>query len=67
MIMEVDGMKIGILREIKNNENCVGLLLSGVYVLVESGYIVLVEINVGLGLFFEDVDYKEVGVEIVVE
>lgn len=65
--MEVDGMKIGILREIKNNENCVGLLLSGVYVLVESGYIVLVEINVGLGLFFEDVDYKEVGVEIVVE
>lgn len=67
MIMEVDGMKIGILREIKNNENCVGLLLSGVYVLVESGYIVLVEINVGLGSFFEDVDYKEVGVEIVVE
>lgn len=40
MIMEVDGMKIGIPREIKNNENRVGLSPSGVHALVESGHTV---------------------------
>ncbi len=39
MIMEVDGMKIGIPREIKNNENRVGLSPSGAHALVESGQI----------------------------
>ncbi len=41
MIMEVDGMQeIGIPREIKNNENRVGLSPSGVHALVESGHTV---------------------------
>ncbi|WP_269460006.1 hypothetical protein [Staphylococcus aureus] len=47
MIMEVDGMKIGIPREIKNNENRVGLSPSGVHALVESGHTVLVENKCG--------------------
>ena len=49
-------MKIGIPREIKNNENRVGLSPSGVHALVESGHTVLVETNAGSGSFFEDVD-----------
>lgn len=60
-------MKIGIPREIKNNENRVGLSPSGVHALVESGHTVLVETNAGAGSFFEDVDYKEAGAEIVAE
>ncbi|WP_318529088.1 hypothetical protein [Staphylococcus aureus] len=52
-------MKIGIPREIKNNENRVGLSPSGVHALVESGHTVLVETNAGSGSFFEDVDTKK--------
>lgn len=37
------------------------------HALVESGHIVLVETNAGSGSFFEDVDYKEAGAEIVAE
>ena len=36
-------MKIGIPREIKNNENRVGLSPSGVHALVESGHTVLLK------------------------
>lgn len=65
--MEVDGMKIGIPKEIKNNENRVGLSPSGVHALVEQGHTVLVEKDAGLGSFFEDKDYKDAGAEIVSE
>lgn len=37
------------------------------HALVESGHTVLVETNAGSGSFFEDVDYKEAGAEIVAE
>lgn len=37
------------------------------HALVESGHTVLVETNAGAGSFFEDVDYKEAGAEIVAE
>lgn len=60
-------MKIGIPKEIKNNENRVSLSPSGVHALVEQGHSVLVETNAGLGSYFEDVDYKEAGAEIVSE
>lgn len=60
-------MKIGIPKEIKNNENRVSLSPSGVHALVEQGHTVLVETNAGLGSYFEDVDYKEAGAEIVSE
>ena len=40
-------MKIGIPKEIKNNENRVGLSPSGIHALVEQGHTVLVETNAG--------------------
>lgn len=42
-------MKIGIPKEIKNNENRVSLSPSGVHALVEQGHTVLVETNAGMG------------------
>ena len=60
-------MKIGIPKEIKNNENRVGLSPSGVHALVEQGHTVLVEKDAGLGSFFEDKDYKDAGADIVSE
>lgn len=50
-------MLIGILKEIKNNENCVVFIFVGVFSLVGCGYCVFIEINVGFGLGFIDVDY----------
>ena len=44
-------MKIGIPKEIKNNENRVGLSPSGVHALVEEGHTVLVETNAGAGSY----------------
>ncbi|KDP13041.1 alanine dehydrogenase [Staphylococcus chromogenes] len=58
-------MKIGIPKEIKNNENRVGLSPSGVHALVEAGHTVLVEQSAGIGSFFEDQDYVEAGAKIV--
>lgn len=58
-------MKIGIPKEIKNNENRVGLSPSGVYALVEAGHSVLVEKSAGMGSFFEDADYVEAGAVII--
>ena len=58
-------MKIGIPKEIKNNENRVGLSPSGIHALVEQGHTVLVETNAGSGSYFEDEDYKQAGAEIV--
>ncbi|PNZ13133.1 alanine dehydrogenase [Staphylococcus coagulans] len=57
-------MRIGIPREIKNNENRVGLSPSGVHALVEAGHEVLVETHAGEGSYFEDNDYVEAGAEI---
>ena len=37
------------------------------HALVESGHTVSSETNAGSGSFFEDVDYKEAGAEIVAE
>lgn len=61
----VGRMKIGIPKEIKNNENRVGLSPSGVHALVEAGHTVLVEQSAGIGSFFEDQDYVEAGAKIV--
>lgn len=57
-------MRIGIPREIKNNENRVGLSPSGVHALVEAGHEVLVETRAGEGSYFEDIDYVQAGAEI---
>lgn len=58
-------MRIGIPKEIKNNENRVGLSPSGVHALVEAGHEVLVETAAGEGSYFEDMDYVQAGANIV--
>ncbi|MGM8910478.1 alanine dehydrogenase [Psychrobacter sp. 1U1] len=58
-------MKIGIPKEVKNNENRVGLTPNGVSVLVDDGHDVLVEKDAGIGSQFTDDDYKEAGATIV--
>ena len=58
-------MKIGIAKEIKNNENRVALPPSGVLELVNSGHEVLVETGAGIGSAIADGDYRQVGAKIV--
>ena len=58
-------MKIGIPREIKNNENRVGLPPNSVSALVDNGHDVYVETNAGIGSQFTDDDYKNAGATIV--
>ena len=58
-------MKIGIPKEILNNENRIALTPAGVYSLVQAGHEVFVENNAGLGSSFSNEAYKEVGATIV--
>ncbi|MDO6298378.1 alanine dehydrogenase [Enterococcus gallinarum] len=58
-------MKIGIPKEIKNNENRVALPPAGVYELVQEGHEILVEANAGIGSTFSDEAYRAVGATIV--
>lgn len=58
-------MKIGIPKEIKNNENRVAMTPSGVSMLVAQDHEVLVEQGAGVGSCFSDADYKEAGAVIV--
>lgn len=53
-------MKIGIPKEIKNNENRVSMTPAGVYALTKAGHTVYVEYGAGLGSGFEDQEYAEV-------
>lgn len=54
-------MKIGIPREIKPQENRVGVIPSGVIELIKHNHNVYVETNAGLGSGFTDSDYQKVG------
>ncbi|MDN6839497.1 MAG: alanine dehydrogenase [Tetragenococcus halophilus] len=58
-------MKIGIPKELKNNENRVALPPSGVYELIQGGHSVVVETDAGFGSAFTDEAYKEVGATVV--
>lgn len=58
-------MKVGIPKEIKNNENRVGLPPNGVSALVDAGHSVYVEAGAGMGSQFTDTDYKNAGATIV--
>ncbi len=58
-------MKIGVPKEIKNNENRVGLVPSGVKQLVLDGHQVFVETGAGAGIYITDNDYKEAGATIL--
>lgn len=57
-------MKIGVPKEIKNNESRVAMTPAGVNELVKRGHQVLVQSTAGIGSGFADSDYTEVGAEI---
>lgn len=54
-------MRIGVPKEVKDNENRVGLTPDGVAVLVAAGHEVLVEQEAGVGCGIEDRDYEAAG------
>jgi alanine dehydrogenase len=58
-------MNIGILREIKNNENRVSMVPSGVETLVRAGHAVFVEAGAGLGTGLSDHEYAEAGASVL--
>lgn len=58
-------MIIGTLKEIKNNENRVGLTPYGVKELVQAGFKVIVQETAGIGSGFSDSEYKECGAEMM--
>jgi alanine dehydrogenase len=58
-------MIIGVPREIKEQENRVGLLPSGAYQLVKRGHQVLVEHGAGTGSGYKDDDYRAAGAELI--
>lgn len=58
-------MVIGVPREIKNNENRVGLTPSGAHELTKRGHQVLVETHAGAASGFRNDDYEEAGAKII--
>ena len=58
-------MKVGIPKEIKNNENRVGMTPSGVAELVKRGHEVFVQHTAGEGSGFGDEQYERVGAKIL--
>jgi alanine dehydrogenase len=60
-------MRIGVPKEIKNHEYRVGLTPASVADLIAAGHEVIVETRAGLGIDFEDQDYRDVGATIVAD
>ncbi|SFU28761.1 alanine dehydrogenase [Pustulibacterium marinum] len=58
-------MKIGIPKEIKNNENRVGMTPAGVFELIKHKHTVYVQSTAGEGSGFFDADYEAVGATIL--
>ncbi|MBA2403785.1 MAG: alanine dehydrogenase [Bdellovibrionales bacterium] len=58
-------MKIAVPKEIKNNENRVGLVPSGARQLVQDGHEVFVQHNAGMGIGITDEEYINAGAKIV--
>ncbi len=58
-------MKIGVPKEIKNNENRVAITPSGVFHFVNQGHEVFVEKGAGIGSGFLDDQYVQAGAQIV--
>ena len=57
-------MRIGVPKEIKNNESRVGLHTAAVAALIKDGHTVIVETNAGKASGASDEDYKSVGAKI---
>lgn len=60
-------MIIGLIKEIKNNENRVGLTPDGVSILAKRGNKVIVEKSAGEGSGFEDSQYEKAGAETFID
>jgi alanine dehydrogenase len=58
-------MKIGIPKEIKNNENRVGMTPAGVFELIKNDHTVFVQRDAGKGSGFTNSDYEEVGAQVL--
>ena len=58
-------MKIGIPKEIKNNENRVGMTPAGVAELIGNGHTVYVQQTAGVGSGFADKEYEAVGAKML--
>jgi alanine dehydrogenase len=58
-------MHIGVLKEIKDRENRVGVTPTGVTQLVAAGHVVFVERGAGQGSGFADAEYAAVGAQLV--
>jgi alanine dehydrogenase len=58
-------MIIGVPKEIKNNENRVGLTPAGVSAFVKAGHKVFVQATAGVGSGFPDDEYKKAGASIL--
>ncbi len=58
-------MRIGVPKEIKNNENRVAMTPAGVVNLLKSGHEVLIETGAGEGSGFSDEDFRSAGARIV--
>ena len=58
-------MKIGVPKEIKNNENRVGMTPAGVYELTKNNHTVFVQKEAGFGSGFFDQDYTDVGATVL--
>ncbi|WP_299102383.1 alanine dehydrogenase [uncultured Winogradskyella sp.] len=54
-------MKIGVPKEIKNNENRVGMTPAGVFELTKNKHVVYVQKSAGFGSGFSDLDYIDAG------
>ena len=60
-------MIVGIPREIKNNENRVGLTPAGAHELIKRGHVVIIETHSGAASGFRNEDYEEVGAKVVMD
>jgi alanine dehydrogenase len=65
LLMQGVSMKIAVPKEIKNNENRVGLVPSGARQLVLDGHEVFVQHNAGMGIGITDEEYIKAGAKIV--
>lgn len=58
-------MRIGVPKEIKNNENRVAITPAGVVALTKYGHEVWIETNGGVGSGYQNAEYEEAGAKIV--
>jgi len=58
-------MKIGIPKEIKNNENRVGMTPAGVFELTKRNHTIYIQKTAGLGSGFTDDDYQNAGAHVL--